>query len=372
MRNIKIPILYLAITALLLAGCKDRKTSEIQRDVIDVTFKESGNRTADTLVSRIDYIGLPPISNHLPGSVDKLCADDSTIIIADYKYGKIFVYDREGHPKALINQRGQGPGEYVEIRCMAVDSDYIHVVDNARRQLLTYSIHDGSFVKSRKMPVIADDIETLGDGGFVFASILERGAKPAIDQERARLFIADMDLNVTDTYYQYEGENYESIGQRYYLTRNGDTIVFSSAMFDGLTLIDRDNPGIQKQIRFTFDHGLNGQSGVPLDEISEYQHLVVPPFVSGDYMFVTYANGNGETDYGIWDTKANEMLKNPESDIHHAFMPIVGSYGKQMYGYVESHEQYTVPVGYGFAKASEDVENILKDGGAALVVYNIK
>lgn len=370
--NIKISLSFIIAFIFLFAGCTGNKTKDIEREIMDVRFNVSDNRTADTLVSSINYIGLTPINDFLPGNVDKLCVCDSNIIIADYKYGRIFIYDLNGKSKALINHLGLGPGEYVELRCMAVDSSYVYVVDNSRKQLLTYRIQDGHFVKSAKMPLIADDIETLKNGGFVFASILERGAKPSLNQEKARLFITDKDLNITNTYYRYEGNDYESIGQKYYLTKNEDTIVFSSVMFDGLTLINAENLSIQKQVIFTFENGLRGKTNIPVEEISSYEHFVLPPYIFGDYMFMTYANGNRGIDYGIWDTMSCELLKNPVSNISHAIMPIVGVNSKQLYGYVENLEQYSVPVEYGFTRASEEVENILKDGGAALVVYQMK
>lgn len=367
-----ISLFFIIVSILISTGCSEKNHCDLERETVCVAFNVSDKRTADTLVSNIDYIGLSPINDFLPGNVDKLCVNDSNIIIADYKYGRIFIYDMKGNPKVLINHHGLGPGEYSELRCMATDSSNVYIVDNSRKQLLAYSISDGHFVKSVKMPLIADDIETLKNGGFIFVCILERGVKPSMDQENARLFISDRDLNITDTYYPYEKNEYEPIGQRYYLSKNEDTIVFSSVMFDGLTLISAENPNTQKQVIFTFENGLEGKTNVPVEEISSYEHLVLPPFTVGDYMFVTYANGENETDYGIWDTTNSELLKNPVSNIHHAIMPIVGVNGKKLYGYIENLEQYTVPVDYGFTKASEEVEKKLKDGGAALVVYQIK
>lgn len=356
---------------LLLSACKEVKQHAPQQEVCDFQFSETV--TSDSLVERIDYFSLGHSDGKTLGRPGKISRCGDNIIIADYRYGIIFAYDSEtGGQKFVIDSPGQGPGEYAELRSVACDKDNIYVVDNSRAQLLCFSGDNGAYLWSRPMPIVADDMETLDNGGFIFASSLGKNVKTSIPQERARLFVTDGDLNVTATYYPYADGEYDVIGQKYYLTKNQGKILFGSVMIDGFTEINAEDATDHRQFVFDFPNGLAASGCDDAHEVNKYQHLSVPPFVVGDNYMISYVTGAGTMNYNLWNSDSKLFYNNPKTDISKAIMPVIGALDDKFVAYIDDYNMYQGGVKHGFTAASAEIEQHLKNDGAVLVFYTMK
>lgn len=360
------------MTILLLSACSQSlKQPALERKSYEFQFSE--DVTADSLVDGIEYFCLQHTDGKTLGRPEKICRCGGNIIIADYRYGLIFAYDSAtGQQKFVIDSPGQGPGEYAELRSMACDKDKIYVVDNFRNQLLCYSGKDGSYLWSKPMTIVADDIETLDNGDFIFALNLGKNVRTSIPQKRARLFVTDENMNVTATYYPYDDGKYDAIGQKYYLTKNQGKIIFGSVMIDGFTVINSDDATQHTQFVYNFPNGLADSNCDDMHEVNQYQHLIVPPFVAGNNYIVSYATGSGFINYSLWNSDTKLFYNNPKTNISKAIIPIVGALDDKFIAYIDDYETYKTGIEHGFATGSAEVETHLKNEGAVLVFYTMK
>ena len=78
---------------------------------------------------------------------------------------KIYVFDKQGKQTACLNNRGQGPGEYLSIECYSSDKDYIYLYDRMQNVVNLYNI-SGVYKKSFKVKEMYSSIET--DEGNIY------------------------------------------------------------------------------------------------------------------------------------------------------------------------------------------------------------
>lgn len=113
----------------VLASCSEKVP------VLDYVA-ELGFRTTDTLfmkdrVADIDFLPLGMEEDAVFAKPDKVVFKNDRIYILDVRYRRIIVYDAAtGNVDFVINRRGRGPGEYLEIRNFAVDCENVYTVDN--------------------------------------------------------------------------------------------------------------------------------------------------------------------------------------------------------------------------------------------------
>ena len=254
---------------------------------------------------------------------------------------------------------------------MACDNGKIYVVDNSRHQLLCYSGEDGSFSWTKPMPIVAEDMEVLDNGGFIFALGLGKNVTTNMPQERARLFVTDDNLDIISTYYPYADGEYDIIGQKFYLTKNQGKIIFGSVMIDGFTKIDANDPARQRQVVFDFPKGLAASDCDDIRNVNQYQHLSTPPFVAGKNYIIS-ASGPDVIGYSLWNSDTKMFYNNPQSDISKAIMPVVGALDDKLVAYIDDYDMYQAGVQYGFTAGSPEVEEHLRNDGAVLVLYTMK
>ena len=91
-----------------------------------------------------------------------------------------------------------------------------------------------------------------------------------------------------DNLFEYKDDEFDPIGQRYYLTKNNNKIVFDLFMFDGYTVMDDRDPSKYHQVKIDFKNGLQGKSDIDMRDVKNYDHLTLPPFISGNNAIISY------------------------------------------------------------------------------------
>lgn len=363
---------YLAILIFifLLTSCNTSNKQEIiYHNIID--YKSISETTINELVDSISFLPLELKEERIIGSIDKIHIMDSLIYIGDFHRGQICIFDLTGKHLFDINSIGQGPKEYTEIKSFSIDSNNIYIIDNNIRKLFVFNRFNGDFVRSVKMPFIAWDIETLNDENLIFTFIPMNGGKLSIKQPPYKLLITDSNLNIKKMFLQYNEEESEPLGQKNYFTKDNNNIYFGSYHFDGYTIINTDDSYELKHININFENGLAEHKNVHLHEIDNYQHIIEPPFVCGQYVYLNF-NEKGRGKYGIYNKATKKISFNSKTTGHNSLMPIIGSAKGCFIGHLVDYDIYHKMVNMGFNRGDKLMENTLKKQGDVLVFYHFK
>ena len=144
--------LLIAITVILLFGCKTEKPSEpLQEIVIDFSKSEKVVDISDVIDSTFfKIVALETNANSLIGEIDKIFYQNQRIYIVDKMQKCIIVFDDEGRFLFKLHKPGRGAGEYTEIQTATVTPDNIIVVDMGKRVALFYDL-EGNYQRDIDM-----------------------------------------------------------------------------------------------------------------------------------------------------------------------------------------------------------------------------
>jgi len=100
------------------------------------------------------------------GSIDQLIHYVDGYFILDKGTNKVLKYSLDGKFKFVVSRQGKGPGEYVKIASISINSrdSLIVVFDKMAMAVRYYSAIDGSFKSTVKLDFLPKEITCLGDG----------------------------------------------------------------------------------------------------------------------------------------------------------------------------------------------------------------
>lgn len=365
-------LLILVSLLLFLNSCSNRNANNnatsSDSTVIEIQSHFSDSKFISSIIDSISYSGIEISDSCVIRNIEKIVKSGSDFIILDAKQAQIAVVDEStGKCRFVINSIGQGPEEYLEIGAFCADDSAIYIVDNMRARLMQFSLRDGKFVKDKKMPLVADDMLALKDGGFVFASV-PLGSKMTLLPSYHRIFVTDKDLEIKESIFPYEEDEHDPIGQRFYLSKNEDEIIFGSLMTNGFTILTDGDWSVRKPINMIFDNPIKKDTQIV--KIRDYQHISTVPIGAGKYYFICFTDGKGRMKYGVWDSTDNTLMTNDRTEGKTMGM-IVGSYNDKMIGVIRTKELYDEMVDHGFPKAPKHIEDILQNDGYMLIIYHL-
>lgn len=359
---------------LLLCSCSSKV---LDNEEAEVDIYAMSDKTIDEYVDSVYYLGLNPGETSGPRRIGKLRINNSIIYLSNgiVNSDKIYAYDEKtGNLLFVLDSMGNGPEEYNEIRNYAIHDNGLYIIDNTRQRLMKFDATNGDYISHVAMPVIADDIEILDSGRIIFATtpIHPSQGRLSIPQERNRLFIYDSNMNYITGFLPVE-EGYEDpFIMRHPFTRNGDTVYYSSPMYNGFySVIDGEDVKLLFH-DINFRNGMEGRKEIDGNRDMEYEKLVDTPLVSGNNMILNYSDGKGNVVFGMWNKNERGMLINPSENVRKAMLPVIGMSGNSFLSYIDDYDMYESITGQGFIKAPVEVENILKNEGAALIYYRMK
>lgn len=355
----------------IIISCADEKVQNVCIDqtlAFDVTH-------VDTLlcktVERINFLALDTAENSYVHGVDKMVIKNNLIFIGDFHTGKIVVYDMNGKVKFVLDRKGAGPQEYLELKSFAVDEQNIYTLDNLRHNVNIYDCQTGVFKQSQKLSFVAWDMEILDNDHFIFAFIPMKGGQLHYKQPPYKIFITDKDLEITNKYFKYEQDEYEFIGRTTYFTSMKSGVVFSSMNSDTYTLFStRDS---LKHIAVDFADKIPDKYRLDRNKIleGEYNFISQTPILCKDYVAFEFSVGDNLISY-IYDEKVGCFFSNTYvSSYNYLFHPIT-SYQNQLVSYLDDYSLYKEVADTGFSKASAVIEHHLKNEGAMLIFYQMR
>ena len=122
-------------------------------------------------VDSVTHIKLETTDESLIGDISLVLFLDSLLIIQDNQTQSVFFFYKDGRFSHKIDRRGQGPGEYILLGRVMIDTDSqrIMIFDKESRKLIFYNL-DGTFIKEITQfggGAIIRDIINLPDGNFL-------------------------------------------------------------------------------------------------------------------------------------------------------------------------------------------------------------
>ncbi|GAB6011597.1 6-bladed beta-propeller [Viscerimonas tarda] len=151
---------YIVLIVLLLAiaGCADKKPSSniiSKEKVIKIPDSMDTLTPQDSLFSSIDIVPLETNDNCLIKEVTSFKIRDSLIYIKS-RDENLYVFDLTGNFRYKISSKGQGPGEYIEIRDFLFTKDgNLEILDF--KKIETYTL-DGRHIGTKHFDFLGKDL----------------------------------------------------------------------------------------------------------------------------------------------------------------------------------------------------------------------
>lgn len=138
--------LPIVLSASILVACN---TS----DVLDAnTFKYcfSADDIADSvsfdcIVGNLEYIPLETVPEATLGEISNIIVDGEDFFIVTEG---VYCFDKNGHFKYKINQRGHGQAEFVTCNTVSVSNHYVHIYDATSKKIMSYDKRNGAYIKT--------------------------------------------------------------------------------------------------------------------------------------------------------------------------------------------------------------------------------
>src|SRR5690606_3922855 len=205
-------ILKCCIILLLLSCSSNEKTSSgfeyhiDKHHVIDIIHSSQ-------LLESYEYIALEKRNDAIIGNVDKLKVFDEKLFILSEN--QVFVYDFYGKFLFKIDRSGRGPGEYLKINNISLDSNILYIYDNAQYRILLFNADDGRYLNTHTALHSVKDIQFVDDYFFADRSVIpnkyvEGNERLIMGKKEAQENIASLfSVNSTQTSNNYRLESYD-------------------------------------------------------------------------------------------------------------------------------------------------------------------
>lgn len=360
------------LSVLVVCGCS--QGPEVEYDcILDCNIEEIPSSAPDH-VAGVRYLTLDSSGNATFRNIDKMQFANGLLYVADYRSSKVIAYTMQGRVAFVLDRKGRGPGEYLDVKSFTVDGKYLYILDNFSRKVFMYDSRDGEFVRSADIGFTAWDMEVTGCGDFIFAFTRAENGHLYGDQPPGRVFITDPLFNVKENLLEYDGDDdYDIIGQLRYFSSSGDGIIYSSFGFDGFVIFDRNQPGVRKYVGIKFPDPVPEHSRKDAAVLEKgFNYIADVPFSSGKYIMLQVQDKSGLLINCLYDRNAGEFYGNPESACrNYIWYPLAG-YDGYFVCLLDSKSLYDELVASGFEKAGQEVEAAISRGDPVLVFYEMK
>ena len=362
---------FISIVAVcLILGCTSEPDIKYDK-VLTLNLREVAT-DAPEYVESISYLPLETGDTCFFRNADKILFENGLIYIADYRSGQVLVYETDGSMHSVLDRKGRGPGEYLDMMSFTVDSDYIYVLDNFNRKIFRYGSMDCRFDSAADLDFVAWDMEAIGDGNFIFAFSPLGGGRLTSPQAPYRILITDSDFRVKETLLDYGDNEYDIIGQRRYFSVEEDKLIYSSIYFDGYIVFDRSDYNNRQVVGIEFDNPIPASARKDLSVLDkDYNYQTMTPIACGDYIMLEVAEGDNIGNY-IYNCDTEKFSRNPDMLCRNCIYYPIANYKGCYVGVIESKTVYDEFIAAGFDKGDSCVEKSLGEGNPVLLFYKMK
>ncbi len=189
-------IVTLVLISFLL-GCSDAEKDGTLK-FIDIPVKTAKEIKLSTVAISVDSIALETLDNNILNRISQIKHDEQSIFIADID--ALFKFSKNGKFIKKIGSKGQGPGEYLNVNDIAIDSkrNHIYVASGISQKIICFDL-EGEFVKESK--IIGLNAIKIVDGSL--HGIFTTFGMPSTDKtkwiHKSYLIKLDQDFSPSDT-----------------------------------------------------------------------------------------------------------------------------------------------------------------------------
>lgn len=146
------PFLLSLISIVVLYSCINREIDN-SINTYRIDFKNS-TPTVD-FIDKVELIELETNDSSLIKSIRKIEYYNDLIYIFDHDQRIVVIFDKEGKHINTINNKGQGPEEYLDINDFGIDrfSDQVYLLCPFKQTLFYYDLH-GNLADMKKLPTL--------------------------------------------------------------------------------------------------------------------------------------------------------------------------------------------------------------------------
>lgn len=360
------------LCAILFAGCGITPTGEdgVSKIACDEFNLAEGIQDK---VSSVEYLVLDLPQGCVLGGMDKVIVSEARIYVGDYQSQKVFVFETDGKMRSVLDRRGRGPGEYLQIQSFSVDKGKIYVLDQFEMKVLTYEAETLEYLRMDKSPVPAWDFSALHDDGFLFAYAPMEG-NPVQDRTlQYRVVVTDKDMRIRDKYYPYAKDETDAFTIAPYLSENADVVVYGSFREDGFSLFDRNDGHEEERLVFNFTKPIPGGARSSVTDIMEggYTFLTSVPHQCGNYYAINLSvMGKGQL--CVYDIAKAQFVQQSKGTMRNMLLGIIGGDGSCLIGNWQNKSIYEYMTGKGFERAEPEEEAAILAGTPFLVFYRMQ
>ena len=127
----------------------------MESDIITVNLERRDKISTKDLFSDIQVIPLETTPESLIRDITQIKFFEDRYYIHDYRRSQIFVFDREGRFQFALNEKGDGPGQYLNLSDFAIDTvrRNLVVLCAVSNALFFYDL-GGKFIEKKRLPDI--------------------------------------------------------------------------------------------------------------------------------------------------------------------------------------------------------------------------
>lgn len=163
----KIQLLSIVLFNFLFFSCQQREsTNSDNSETIRISKKEIQDEIdISKMVGEVRYVELETTETSLIGQVSKLITHKDKIYITDrFIVSKIYIFDADGRFVTTVSSIGKGPGEYMTLDDIAIDSyrDELLISDASNQKIIVFDL-EGKFLREFKTPYWVSNVYALRD-----------------------------------------------------------------------------------------------------------------------------------------------------------------------------------------------------------------
>lgn len=158
-----------ALMAFIVVSCSISPSLDVLE--VDLSCIDIDTLAYSAFVDSIEYIPLETTDECLVGEVTDVILAGNRLFVFDAKQQEVCSFDRSGKYVGRIGHRGEGPGEYLYISQFEYDrqDSLLAILAFIESPCVLYYSLDGSYMKTVKLGMRADDFKICEDGTFILS-----------------------------------------------------------------------------------------------------------------------------------------------------------------------------------------------------------
>lgn len=192
-----LPVLLLL---LVLFSCKSDKRPETE-NVLEAMFTVDCSKSLplelrlSDLCEDVELVSLDDSGDFLVGEIGRVKYICNHFFVLD-ESESLFVFDRDGRGRTILNRKGKGPGEYLDVLDFDLTSDSLICLSVYPSKLMYYTL-DGSYVKEFPMESRGFELNLLSARQAV---VYRNNVNSSTESASSLLEVVDFSRNVSKSY----------------------------------------------------------------------------------------------------------------------------------------------------------------------------